>query len=260
MGKAGEGKRILYIEDEPEMARLVARMLEAEGYTVIEAERGTRGLDFLYQIFPHLVLLDLRMTVMSGYEFLEAMKAQSGLREIPVVCVTGLSGLDKIQEAFLRGADAYVIKPIDFDFLVALIDFLTSRESLEEKARLLLPLAGMREAAGLAGCGVDSLEKADILLAVAEAGEKGCALVQLPSRMQLRHEDLETEARVLVEAGALVENVEEGVLRLNHHEGWRDRCADMQRMLKDKVSLQAFVNGVYTGVLAYALSTGYFEP
>ncbi|MEJ5187521.1 MAG: response regulator, partial [Candidatus Geothermincolales bacterium] len=79
MGSAGEGKRILYIEDDPEMARLVARLLVSEGYDVIEAERGTRGLDFLYESFPHLVLLDLRMAIMSGYEFLEAMKAQSGL-------------------------------------------------------------------------------------------------------------------------------------------------------------------------------------
>ncbi len=259
MGTAGEGKRILYIEDEPEMARLVALMLEAEGYAVIEAQRGTRGLDFLYESFPHLVLLDLRMTVMSGYEFLEAMKAQSGLREIPVICVTGLSGLDKIQEAFLRGADGYVIKPIEFDFLAAMVAFLSSRERLEEKAGLLLPLAGMREAAMMAGYGVDSLEKADVLLALEDEGEEGCAFHELPSRLLLRHEGLEAEVRGLMEAGALLQSGEEMRLRLNAEGGWRARSAEIRRLLRDKVPLQAFVNGAYTGVLAHALSVGYFD-
>ncbi len=258
MGGRGEGKRILYIEDEPEMARMVARMLEAEGHTVIEAERGTRGLESLYESFPHLVLLDLRMTVMSGYEFLEAVKAHSGLREIPVVCVTGLGGLDRILEAFVRGADGYLVKPIDFDLLTALIAFLTSRESLEARAGLLLDLPGMREAARLVGYGVDSLEKAEVLVAVEEAGSGGCRMRQLGSRLGSRHGDLENEVRELTAAGALRREEAEDTLRLNLEGDWRDRHREILGLLKDKQLMEAFVNGLYTGVLAYALETGYY--
>ncbi|MBC7230045.1 MAG: response regulator [Actinobacteria bacterium] len=259
MGGRGESKRILYIEDEPEMARMVTRMLEAEGHTVIEAERGTQGLESLYESFPHLVLLDLRMTVMSGYEFLEAMKSHSGLREIPVVCVTGLGGLDRILEAFMRGADGYLVKPIDLDLLTALIAFLTSRESLEAKTGLLLDLPGMREAARLVGYGVDSLEKAGVLLAVDEAGSEGCTLRQLGSRLGSLHEDLEKEVRELTAAGALRWEEAEGTLRLNLEGGWGEKHDEIRRLLKDKQLLEAFVNGLYTGVLAYALETGYYE-
>ncbi|NPV60599.1 MAG: response regulator [Actinobacteria bacterium] len=258
MGSAGEGKRILYIEDDPEMARLVARLLVSEGYDVIEAERGTRGLDFLYESFPHLVLLDLRMAIMSGYEFLEAMKAQSGLREIPVVCVTGLIGLDRVQEAFLRGADGYVMKPVDFDFLSAVIAFLTTRASLEEKAPVLLGMAGMEEAARLVGYGIDSLEKMDVILTMAETGKKGYTATELASRLGLRHEDLATEVRELVRSGVLEEG-EKGRLRLIVEGEWGARCRAVQQLPKKKQALEAFVNGVYTGVLAYALATGYFE-
>lgn len=257
MGYAGEGKRILYIEDDPEMARLLKRLLVSEGYDVIEAERGTRGLDFLYESFPHLVLLDLRMAVMSGYEFLEAMKSRSGLREIPVVCVTGLIGLDRVQEAFLRGANGYAMKPVDFDFLSAVIAFLSTRGSMEERAPMLLGLAGMEEAARLVGHGIDSLEKMDVILTMAEAGKKEYTATELNSRLSLRHQDLATEVGELVRSGALLEG-EGGRLRLNLEGEWGARCRAIQRLPNKKQPLEAFVNGVYSGVLAYALATGYF--
>ena len=79
---------ILYIEDNPENRLLVRRILEAEGYTVIEAEDASSGLEAAQHASPDLILLDINLPEMDGYEFTARLRETPGLRDIPIVALT----------------------------------------------------------------------------------------------------------------------------------------------------------------------------
>jgi DNA-binding response OmpR family regulator len=248
--------RILYLEDEPDVSRMVSRVLGIEGYTIIEASRGTKGLDFIYESFPHLIMLDLRMAVMSGYEFLKTVKAQSGLCEIPIICVTGLTRIQSIYDAFSQGADGYVFKPVDFEFLLFLIRFFLEKGPLEERYSRLLSHPAFEEAAMLSGKEVDSLEKLDLLMAIESLGGSAAGREELDAVFQLKHKALENEIRELEIAGFIHEDQRTGRITARREEGWPRRFENLRRLTSRPETLQAFSNGIYTGALAYGFETG----
>ena len=90
MGKLlGDGTRsVLIVEDDPETREMLRRVLEKQGCTVNEAENGKVGLDRVEQSTPDLILLDLMMPEMDGFQFLEVLRGQEETRAIPVVVVT----------------------------------------------------------------------------------------------------------------------------------------------------------------------------
>lgn len=249
-------KRILYIEDEPDVSRLVSQVLGLHGYGVIEAPRGTRGLEMLYEFLPHAVLLDMKMTVMNGYDVLEAAKLHSGLREIPVICVTALTDMEDVQRAFLLGADGYVFKPIDFELLLALLDFLTSEGTLMDRAHLLLDMPSFREAAEMAGREIDTLEKLEIALILFEGGETGFTRREVAEMAHLNHEDIAGEIGELEATGVVAAGRREGAWRINPAGDWPRRVRDLHRMLTRSNLYQAFINGIYTGVFEYGFTSG----
>jgi CheY-like chemotaxis protein len=110
-----EKLEILVVDDEAESRDALAKLLSKEGYAVICAENGRRALDCLTWMTPALIILDLMMPVMSGWEFLAQQKRAARMRSVPVVVVTG-SGLVHDVEA-----DAVVHKPIDFRSLVEVV-------------------------------------------------------------------------------------------------------------------------------------------
>ncbi len=110
-----EKLEILVVDDEAESRDALAELLSKEGYAVICAENGRRALDCLTWMTPALIILDLMMPVMSGWEFLAQQKRDARMRSVPVVVVTG-SGLVHDVEA-----NAVVHKPIDFRSLVEVV-------------------------------------------------------------------------------------------------------------------------------------------
>lgn len=109
--------RILYIEDNFDNRILIKRVLEAEGYTVIEAEDGTAGIDAAKSATPDLILMDINLPDLDGYECTARLRKMEGFAKIPILALTAnvLEG-DK-QKAITAGCDGYIPKPIDVDDL-----------------------------------------------------------------------------------------------------------------------------------------------
>jgi two-component system, OmpR family, response regulator VicR len=111
-------KKIICIEDEPEMIDLVKLILSRYGYEVIGANGGRSGLEAIRKHKPDLVLLDLMMPDMDGWEVYQQMKADSEMKEIPVIVVTAKAqSIDKVLGLHIAKVDDYVTKPFGPDDL-----------------------------------------------------------------------------------------------------------------------------------------------
>jgi len=105
-------KQVIYIEDEQEMIDLVSLILSRKGYVVTGAIGGRDGLDLVRQKLPDLVLLDLMMPDMDGWEVFQQMKADETLRQIPVIVITAKAqSIDKVLGLHIAKVDDYISKP-----------------------------------------------------------------------------------------------------------------------------------------------------
>jgi two-component system, cell cycle response regulator DivK len=114
-------KRILVVEDQEDNRRIVRDLLTSVGYEIVEAVTGEEGVSMAITHAPDLILMDIQLPGIDGYEATRRIKAQAELRQIPIVAVTSyaLSGDDV--KAFEAGCDAYVSKPFSPRALLAKI-------------------------------------------------------------------------------------------------------------------------------------------
>ncbi len=114
-------KRILLVEDQEDARRIMRDLLSANGYALIEATTGEEGLALAERERPDLILMDIQLPGLDGYEVTRRIKANTALRHIPIIAVTSyaLSGDD--QKAAAAGCDAYVAKPFSPRLLMAKI-------------------------------------------------------------------------------------------------------------------------------------------
>jgi DNA-binding NarL/FixJ family response regulator len=114
--------KILLVEDDREAAAVIAEELVQRGFDVKVANSGGEGLFLVMQAAPDLILCDLSMPSMSGFEVLQRLnEIAPRTGKIPFVFLTGMSDRDNELKARRLGADDYVTKPIDFDRLVLII-------------------------------------------------------------------------------------------------------------------------------------------
>lgn len=111
------GKRILYIEDNSDNRLLIKRVLEAEGYTVVEAETGLKGLELAASSRPDLILMDINLPEIDGYECTHRLRKISGGDKIPIIALTANAMEGDAQKALDAGCNGYIPKPIDVDHL-----------------------------------------------------------------------------------------------------------------------------------------------
>jgi DNA-binding response OmpR family regulator len=112
MGTMAERKKILCIEDEPEMIDLMRLILERRGFDFVGAEGGQEGLEVVRREMPDLVLLDLMMPGVDGWEVYRQLKADDELKDIPVIVVTAKAqSIDKVLGLHIARVDDYVTKP-----------------------------------------------------------------------------------------------------------------------------------------------------
>jgi CheY-like chemotaxis protein len=111
------GDRILVVDDLPDNSFLLQTVLENEGYQVEVADSGQAALDKIAAHVPELVLLDVMMPEMNGFEVTRQIRKNSHLPFIPILLVTGSSALMPA-EGFDAGADGFIRKPIDFENLL----------------------------------------------------------------------------------------------------------------------------------------------
>jgi len=114
-------KRILVVEDEEDNRRIVRDLLTSVGYEIIEAVTGEAGVTAAETQLPDLILMDIQLPGLDGYEATRRIRANPALRKIPIIAVTSyaLSGDDV--KAFEAGCNAYVSKPFSPRALLAKI-------------------------------------------------------------------------------------------------------------------------------------------
>jgi two-component system cell cycle response regulator DivK len=111
------GEKILYIEDSPSNRLLVTRILLVEGYEVLEASEGLQGIEMAKSERPDLILMDMNLPEVDGYELTEKVKADPELADIPVVAMTANVMQGDREKALQAGCIGYIPKPIDVDSL-----------------------------------------------------------------------------------------------------------------------------------------------
>ena len=107
-----ENQLIIYVEDEPEMTELVELILSREGYDFIGAQGGEEGLKLIRENRPDLILLDLMMPDMDGWEVYQKLQADDETNKIPVIVVTAKAqSIDKVLGLHIAKVDDYITKP-----------------------------------------------------------------------------------------------------------------------------------------------------
>ncbi|HEX6305663.1 MAG TPA: response regulator [Anaerolineales bacterium] len=122
-------KRVVYIEDEPEMIDLVRLILGRKGVEVIGANGGREGLEMVRRELPDLVLLDLMMPDMDGWEVYQQMKAGEPTRGIPVIVVTAKAqSIDRVLGLHIAKVDDYISKPFSPQELADSVEKVLSKQ------------------------------------------------------------------------------------------------------------------------------------
>ncbi len=108
---------ILYVEDNPENRMLVRRILQAEGYRVLEASNATHAIDVVQNEEPDLVLMDINMPDIDGYTLTTQFKAMNRFSQVPIIALTANVMKGDRERTLEAGCDGYIQKPIDVDEL-----------------------------------------------------------------------------------------------------------------------------------------------
>jgi two-component system cell cycle response regulator DivK len=114
-------KRILVVEDQEDNRRILRDLLTNAGYEIIEAENGEQGLAVAARERPDLILMDIQLPLLDGYEVTRRIKADPALRAIPIIAITSYALSGDENKARAAGCDAYVTKPYSPRALLAKI-------------------------------------------------------------------------------------------------------------------------------------------
>jgi twitching motility two-component system response regulator PilG len=137
--QARNPKIVLVVDDEEHMRTIGSRLMEARGHKVINAENGRQALDILRSgVRPDLVILDVRMPVLDGFETLSEIRTGLGLTSLLVVMLTGQSSDEDVMKGYGVGADYYLTKPFKLEQLGRIADYLIGDLTPEERAKLEL--------------------------------------------------------------------------------------------------------------------------
>ncbi|MEO8288358.1 MAG: response regulator [Chloroflexota bacterium] len=116
-----DGRDVLVVEDEPYLCDLIVDVIEAEGHSARKAGNGRVALQRLEESKPRLILLDLMMPVMDGWEFIAALRSNPRWLDIPVVIITAVYDVARTQKE--TGAQAVITKPFDIEQLADVVNY-----------------------------------------------------------------------------------------------------------------------------------------
>ena len=117
-------EKLLVVDDEKDFVDMLAERLEAKGFDVIEAFNGKEGLEKAHSEEPDLIILDIIMPEMSGYDVCRKLKLNAKFKETPVVMLTAKFEPNDINFGREMGADAYITKPLELELLLHKINAL----------------------------------------------------------------------------------------------------------------------------------------
>jgi CheY-like chemotaxis protein len=115
--ESGGSVRVLVVDDDPSMRRLLRVMLEPKGFSVTEANSGAHALNVARRELPDVVLLDIMMPDIDGFGVCRELKLNATTKEIPVIFVTAKAGREHFEKGMSLGAQGYITKPFHPDVL-----------------------------------------------------------------------------------------------------------------------------------------------
>lgn len=116
-----ENVSILYVEDNPDNRMLIRRILQAEGYSLIEADSAKQTFEVLKTHVPSLILMDINMPDLDGYTITTQIRKLPNLIEVPIVALTANVMRGDRERSLAAGCNGYIQKPIDVDQFLAII-------------------------------------------------------------------------------------------------------------------------------------------
>ena len=210
----GVAIRILVVEDNPHQATQIKNLLESNHYNVIIAQDGKKAIDLLLKHKPSLVISDIIMPVMNGYELCEKIKSDINTADIPVILLTSLSDPEEAIEGLSCGADSLITKPYNKDFLLSSIEKMLGEkifpESNSDKLSLELNYDGNKRQIR-----VEPQKVVNLLISIYQAAiHKNIELVNVQDELRQLNERLEekveqrTEQLVIVNKELVYQNRE----------------------------------------------------
>ncbi len=118
MGETEKKLKVLVVDDSSTNTFLLDSLLKEEGFDVFTTISGKKAIEIAAKQLPHIILLDIMMPGMSGYDVLEIIKKDNTLKNIPVIIVTAKEQKDEYEKVKKMGAVDYIQKPIDLSLLV----------------------------------------------------------------------------------------------------------------------------------------------
>lgn len=128
--------KILVVEDDKNLRKLITTYLKRNGYITYEATNGVEALDVMDQKYVDLIISDIMMKEMDGYELTKSLRDAN--YTIPILLVTAKSTIADKKEGFLLGADDYMVKPIDMEELLLRVKVLLKRANSANETKLII--------------------------------------------------------------------------------------------------------------------------
>ncbi len=119
-------KKILVVDDDPTLTTLVSKCLETNGYEVTAVTEAADGLDYAMKNDPDLIILDVMMPVINGFNFCRLLKQEENKKDIPIILLTSRDQIKDIEIGLEMGAEAYLAKPLNTTELLRTIKVIES--------------------------------------------------------------------------------------------------------------------------------------
>jgi DNA-binding response OmpR family regulator len=124
-------RSVILVDDDREAREMLARLLQSEGYHVLEAANGLKLISILHADRPRVIVLDVNLSWIDGFELCRSVKRNEEFRTIPVLFVSGRTSKDDVNEGLAAGAEAYFPKPVDLPALLSKLNDIVSRPPVE---------------------------------------------------------------------------------------------------------------------------------
>ena len=207
MNLTGSKTEILIVEDSPTQAEKLKYILEEKGFSVFAAKNGIEALDILGKSSPKIIVSDVLMPEMDGYELCKRIRSDKNSQEIPIILLTSLSDPKDVIKGLESGANNFIVKPYDERYLLSRIDYLLANLEIRKNAK-----ASMGINVFFAGenyfITAERLQILDLLLSTYEnAYHQNLELIK--ARNELKELNEQLEEKVEERTSALREEIEE---------------------------------------------------
>ena len=241
------GPRVLVVDDNATNRNVLSRRLERQGYAVEEAPNGEVALDRIATEPFELVLLDIMMPVMDGFEVLERMRRDKRMRTVPVVVISALDEVDSVVRAIEMGAEDYLFKPFDPVLLRARIGALLERKRLIAELAVQAKLASM--GALTAGIAHEIKNPLNFVVNFAQLAEDavreqlrkiddaGTPSVELLSEIRELAQDTADDIAKIREHGARADGIIGSMLAHSRGQPGERRPTELNTLVRDYVNL-----------------------